>query len=151
MEVELAGHELAALKEGGAMLVKATGNNDRFADVKSSLRAGQPEITLHFDHQRLSQLNMTASDVAKRVANYVGGEVAGQYSIQDRKVDIRVRLAEQYRNSEQELAQIIINPQSEMPLPLSGCCPHQPRIGPSEITRIGQQRVAVGQRQPGLW
>lgn len=143
MEIELAGHELAALKEGGAMLVKALENNDRFADVKSSLRAGQPEITLHFDHQRLSQLNMTASDVAKRVANYVGGEVAGQYSIQDRKVDIRVRLAEQYRNSEQELAQIIINPQSEMPLPLSAVARISREIGPSEITRIGQQRVAV--------
>ena len=86
---------------------------------------------------------MTASDVAKRVANYVGGEVAGQYSIQDRKVDIRVRLAEQYRNSEQELAQIIINPQSEMPLPLSAVARISREIGPSEITRIGQQRVAV--------
>ncbi|MCT6699188.1 efflux RND transporter permease subunit [Rheinheimera sp. 4Y26] len=143
MEVELAGHELSALKEGSAMLVKQLETNDRFADVKSSLRAGQPEITLHFDHQRLSQLNMTASDVAKRVANYVGGEVAGQYSIQDRKVDIRVRLSEQYRNSEQELAQIIINPQSEMPLPLSAVATISREIGPSEITRIGQQRVAV--------
>lgn len=143
MEIELAGHELAALKDGGVMLVNALENNDRFADVKSSLRAGQPEITLHFDHQRLSQLNMTASDVAKRVANYVGGEVAGQYSIQDRKVDIRVRLSEQYRNSEQELAQIIINPQSEMPLPLSAVARISREIGPSEITRIGQQRVAV--------
>jgi HAE1 family hydrophobic/amphiphilic exporter-1 len=100
-------------------------------------------ITLHFDHARLSQLGMTASDVAKRVANYVGGEVAGQFSIQDRKVDIRVRLAEQYRNSEQELAQIIINPGSVSPLPLSAVARISREVGPSEITRIGQQRVAV--------
>jgi len=58
-------------------------------------------------------------------------------------VDIRVRLSEQYRNSEQELAQIIINPQSEMPLPLSAVARISREIGPSEITRIGQQRVAV--------
>ena len=143
MEIEVAGHELATLKTASAELAVKLAALERFADVKSSLRDGQPEITLHFDHQRLAQLEMTASDVAKRVANYVGGEVAGQFSIADRKVDIRVRLAEQYRNSEQELAQIIINPQSELPLPLSAVATISREIGPSEITRIGQQRVAV--------
>ncbi|MBU1438576.1 MAG: efflux RND transporter permease subunit, partial [Gammaproteobacteria bacterium] len=143
MEIEVAGHELAALKSASADLANKLEALDRFADVKSSLRDGQPEISLHFDHQRLAQLEMTASDVAKRVANYVGGEVAGQFSIADRKVDIRVRLAEQYRNSEQELAQIIINPQSALPLPLSAVATISREIGPSEITRIGQQRVAV--------
>jgi len=143
LEIELAGHDLGNLKAAAEQVVRALEAQNRFTDIKSSLRSGQPEITLHFDHARLSQLGMTASDVAKRVANYVGGEVAGQYSIQDRKVDIRVRLAEQYRNSEQELAQIIINPGSASPLPLSAVAKISREIGPSEITRIGQQRVAV--------
>ncbi|WP_031565655.1 efflux RND transporter permease subunit [Rheinheimera texasensis] len=143
LEIELAGHDLGNLKAASEQVVRALEAQSRFTDIKSSLRSGQPEITLHFDHARLSQLGMTASDVAKRVANYVGGEVAGQYSIQDRKVDIRVRLAEQYRNSEQELAQIIINPGSASPLPLSAVAKISREIGPSEITRIGQQRVAV--------
>jgi HAE1 family hydrophobic/amphiphilic exporter-1 len=143
MEIELSGHDLPALKNASDLLTQQMAQDRRFADIKSSLRAGQPEITLHFDHQRLSQLGLTAADVAKRVANYVGGELAGQYSISDRKVDIRVRLAEQYRNSEQELAQIIINPQSELPLPLSAVARISRDIGPSEITRIGQQRVAL--------
>jgi HAE1 family hydrophobic/amphiphilic exporter-1 len=143
MEIELAGHDLATLKLAADQLVLKMEANGRFSDIKSSLRAGQPEITLHFDHGRLAQLGFQASDVAKRVANYVGGEVAGQYSIQDRKVDIRVRLAEQFRDSEQELAQIIINPSSPSPLPLSAVATISREIGPSEITRIGQQRVAV--------
>jgi HAE1 family hydrophobic/amphiphilic exporter-1 len=143
LEIELAGHDLGNLKAASEQVMQALEAQNRFTDIKSSLRSGQPEITLHFDHARLSQLGMTASDVAKRVANYVGGEVAGQYSIQDRKVDIRVRLAEQYRNSEQELAQIIINPGSASPLPLSAVANISREIGPSEITRIGQQRVAV--------
>ena len=143
MEIELAGHDLPSLKIAADQLVQTMEANGRFSDIKSSLRAGQPEITLHFDHGRLAQLGFQASDVAKRVANYVGGEVAGQYSIQDRKVDIRVRLAEQFRDSEQELAQIIINPSSPSPLPLSAVATISREIGPSEITRIGQQRVAV--------
>ncbi len=143
MEIELSGHDLVTLKQAADTLVATLEANDRFSDVKTSLRQGQPEITLHFDHDRLAQLGFQASDVAKRVANYVGGEVAGQYSIQDRKVDIRVRLAEKFRDSELQLAQIIINPSSPSPLPLSAVATISREIGPSEITRIGQQRVAV--------
>lgn len=143
LEIELSGHDLNSLKATSDQLAKLLAANDRFTDIKSSLRSGQPEITLHFHHDRLSQLGLTAADVSKRVANYIGGEIAGQYSINDRKVDIRVRLAENFRHSEQQLSQIIINPNSESPLPLSAVADIKREVGPSEITRIGQQRVAL--------
>ncbi|PKM20519.1 MAG: acriflavin resistance protein [Gammaproteobacteria bacterium HGW-Gammaproteobacteria-15] len=143
LEVELSGYELPELKTAADNLVAALEADARFTDVKTSLRPGQPEITLYFNHGLLSQLGMTSHEVAKRVAAYVGGELAGQYSVNDRKVDIRVRLAEQYRQTEQQLAQLIINPGSTRPLPLSAVARIERETGPSEITRIGQQRVAV--------
>ena len=143
LEIELSGYELAQLKTAADKLLIALDADDRFTDVKTSLRPGQPEITLYFNHALLSQLGLNSHDVAKRVAAYVGGEVAGQYSVNDRKVDIRVRLAEQYRQSEQQLAQLIINPDSDKPLPLSAVAEIKRETGPSEITRIGQQRVAL--------
>ncbi|MDP2713708.1 efflux RND transporter permease subunit [Rheinheimera sp.] len=143
LEVELSGYELPQLKSAADNLVAALEADGRFTDVKTSLRPGQPEITLYFNHGLLSQLGMNSHDVAKRVAAYVGGELAGQYSVNDRKVDIRVRLAEQYRQTEQQLAQLIINPGSDKPLPLSAVAEIKRETGPSEITRIGQQRVAV--------
>lgn len=143
LEVELSGYELPQLKAAADALVAALEADRRFTDVKTSLRPGQPEITLYFNHALLSQLGMSSYDVAKRVAAYVGGELAGQYSVNDRKVDIRVRLSEQYRQTEQQLAQLIINPGSDKPLPLSAVAEVKRETGPSEITRIGQQRVAV--------
>ena len=143
LEIEIAGHDLVALNKASQQFVAVMEQHDRFTDIKTSLRRGQPEITLHFDHLRLAQLGLTASDVAKRVANYVGGEVAGQFSVQDRKVDIRVRLAEEFRSSEQDLAQVIVNPGAASPVPLSAVARIEREVGPSEITRIGQQRVAV--------
>ena len=143
LEIEFAGYELPALTAVSEQFVARLAQDPRFIDVKSTLRAGQPEISLHFDQQRLSQLGLTAADISKRVANYVGGEIAGQFTISDRKVDIRVRLAAADRNSIQQLAQIIINPQSATPLPLAAVADIRHAIGPSEITRINQQRVAV--------
>ncbi|KKO45332.1 acriflavin resistance protein [Arsukibacterium ikkense] len=143
LEIELTGYELPDLKLAADQLVASLAAEPRFTDVKTSLRPGQPEITLYFDHARLAQLGMTAQQVAKRVAVYVGGEVAGQYSVNDRKIDIRVRLAEQFRQSEQQLAALIINPGSAQPLPLSAVADIRRELGPSEITRVAQQRVAI--------
>ena len=143
LEIELTGFELTELKQAADQLVTSLAAEPRFTDVKTSLRPGQPEITLYFDHARLAQLGMTAQQVAKRVDVFVGGEVAGQYSVNDRKIDIRVRLAEEYRQTEQQLAALIINPGSAQPLPLSAVADIRRELGPSEITRVAQQRVAI--------
>lgn len=143
LEIEVSGYELPQLKNAADLLVLALEAEGRFTDVKSSLRPGQPELTLYFNHDVLSQLGMTSGEVAKRVAAYIGGDIAGQFSVNDRKVDIRVRLDEEYRQTEQQLAQLIINPGSNKPLPLSAVADIRRETGPSEITRIGQQRVAI--------
>lgn len=143
LEIEISGYDLSQLADSAERLMASLSSDGRFTDIKSSLRPGQPEITLYFDHARLAQLGMTAQQVAKRVATYIGGEVAGQYSVNDRKIDIRVRLAEQYRQYELQLAELIINPGAAQPLPLSAVAQIRREIGPSEITRVGQQRVAV--------
>ncbi len=143
LEIEISGYDLVPLADTAERLMAGLANEGRFTDIKSSLRPGQPEITLYFDHARLAQLGMTAQQVARRVATYIGGEVAGQYSVNDRKIDIRVRLAEQYRQYELQLAELIINPGAAEPLPLSAVAQIRREIGPSEITRVGQQRVAI--------
>ncbi len=143
LEIEITGYDLGQLASSAEQLVALLASEPRFSDVKSSLRPGQPEITLYFDHARLAQLGMTAQQVAKRVAIYIGGEVAGQYSVNDRKIDIRVRLAEQYRQYELQLAELIINPGAAEPLPLSAVAQIRRELGPSEITRVAQQRVAI--------
>lgn len=143
LEIEISGYDLTQLSQSAERLTTLLASEGRFTDIKSSLRPGQPEITLYFDHARLAQLGMTSQQVARRVATYIGGEVAGQYSVNDRKIDIRVRLAEQYRQYELQLAELIINPGAAEPLPLSAVAEIRREIGPSEITRVGQQRVAI--------
>ncbi|HEX5794135.1 MAG TPA: efflux RND transporter permease subunit, partial [Rheinheimera sp.] len=54
LEVELSGYELPQLKTAADNLVAALEADGRFTDVKTSLRQGQPEITLYFNHGLLS-------------------------------------------------------------------------------------------------
>ncbi|WOH38679.1 efflux RND transporter permease subunit [Thalassotalea fonticola] len=143
IEVELAGFDLDLLKRYSDKISNKLNDNKRFIDVKTSLQNGHPEIKVFFDHQRLAQLGLTAPQVAKLLATKVGGSIASQYSLKDKKIDILVRADEASRDSVNDIKQIIINPQSDKAIPLSAVADVRLSVGPSEITRISQQRAAV--------
>lgn len=143
LEIELVGYDLGMLRRYGEQIVESLEANNRFADVKSSLQAGNPELKIHFDHAKLAQLGLSSPDVATLVAAKIGGEVASKYSINDRKVDILVRTQEAQRDSAADVAQIIVNPGATRPITLDTVADIETSIGPSEITRVGQERVAI--------
>lgn len=143
LEVQITGYDLGMLRTQADKLVTMLEGNERFADVKTSLKAGHPELKIYFDHARLAQIGLTASEVSKMVAAKVGGEVASRYTIDDRKVDILVRTQTQQRDSAEDIANMIVNPGQSPAVPLGAVADIRMSVGPSEITRIGQERVAV--------
>lgn len=143
IQIELQGYDLSVLQRASDDLIRALEIEPRFADVTSSLRIGNPELKIDFNHAALSRLNLDASTAAKLVAAQIGGEVATQYSMADRKVDILVRTAKTQRDQIEDIGKIIINPGAEQPVPLHAVAKVFLSNGPSEITRVGQQRVAL--------
>lgn len=143
LEIQISGYDLGMLRRYSDKMVELLQNDSRFVDVKSTLQSGNPEMRIHFDHAKLAQLGLTAPAVSKLIAAKVGGEVASQYSIDDRKVDILVRTQEQERDSAADISQIIVNPGKSPAIPLDAVADIELSTGPSEITRLSQQRVAV--------
>ncbi|WP_088328324.1 efflux RND transporter permease subunit [Lacimicrobium sp. SS2-24] len=143
LEIEISGYQLDALSEQADRLVALMQKEPRFVDVKSSLEAGHPELKIYFNHGRLAQLGLTAAEVAKLVSAKVGGEIASRYSIDDRKVDILVRSQTDQRDSIADIGTMIVNPGQSPAIVLDAVADIQMSVGPSEITRVGQERVAV--------
>lgn len=143
LEIEIVGYNLDELANVGNEVANRLSQNVRFADVKSNLQEGNPELRIYFDHARLAQLGLDAPSVSKLVATKVGGEVASRFSVNDRKVDILVRSMDEQRDSSADIAQLIVNPGGTTAVPLSAVADIERDIGPSQITRIGQQRVVV--------
>jgi len=143
LEIELSGYDLVQLKQSADQLVKALSESDRFSDINTTLRDGQPEISIRFDHARLAALGMDAPTVANRIAQRVGGTIASQFTVRDRKVDILVRSELNERDQISDIESLIINPNSAQPIPLSAIATIDLQIGPSAINRISQQRVAI--------
>jgi len=143
LEIELRGQDLAAVTKAGAKLKKMMEGSSHFADIKSTVEEGFPEVQIRFDQDRAAKLGLTTRQIADQVVSKVRGDVATRYSFRDRKIDVLVRSRESERNSVESIRKLIVNPQSEHPVTLDAVADVVATIGPSEIHRVDQVRVAV--------
>ncbi|MFH1851856.1 MAG: efflux RND transporter permease subunit [Candidatus Neomarinimicrobiota bacterium] len=143
VEVEVAGYDLKKLQRISNDIAARLESSSRFADVKSTMESGHPEIQIYFDRERAAALNLPVYEIANRVVSKVRGEIATKYSWRDRKIDVLVRARDEDRNSVELIKNLIINPGSDRPVPLTAVADVVVETGPGEIRRTGQERVAL--------
>ena len=143
IEIEVAGYELLHLKRVSGEIARRLEASPRFADVKSTMESGHPEIQIRFDRDRCAALGLPVYQIADRVVANVRGEVATRYSWHDRKIDVLVRARDEDRNSVEQIRRILINPESDRPIPLEAVADIVVDTGPGEIRRVDQERVAL--------
>jgi len=143
LEVVVAGYDLDRLRAAAEQVRAKMVADDRFADVKTTVEAGNPEIQIVFDQERASQLGLVVRDLADRVVNSVRGEIATRYKLRDKQIDVLVRSVDTRAASIEEVRNLIVNPGSEFPVTLSAVADVQLATGPAEVRRLGQERVAV--------
>lgn len=143
LEIELVGHDPAALRTASERLMARLAATGRFTDLRSSIERGQPEVRIEFDHERLASLGLSSRQVADQIVRAVRGEVATRLRSEDRRIDIVVRLPPERRRSVEDLAELLVNPQSGRPVRLASVARIVVDEAPSEIRRVNQQRVAI--------
>ena len=143
LEIELRGQDLREIEVAGRKLAGLLNDSDRYADVKSTVEAGFPEIQIRFDQERAAALGLTTRQIADLVVRKVRGEVATRYSFRDRKIDVLVRAQQSDRASVDDIRRLIVNPESERPVTLDSVAEVVSAVGPSEIHRVDQTRVAI--------
>ena len=143
LEIEIQGYDLESLRAASDEALRRLRAADRFADVESSLERGHPEVQIFFDQERAAALGLTVKQISDQVVGKIRGKVATRYSWRDRKIDVLVRLAEDERQSIDAVRELIVNPESERPVPLSSVAEIRVAEGPSEIRRSDQERIAL--------
>lgn len=141
LQIEVSGYDLDDLAEASRTLVQAMSASDRFADIKSTVERGNPEIQIVFDQERAAKLGLTVRDIADRVVASVRGEVATRYTWRDKKIDVLVRSVDTRHSSIDEVRRLIVNPEAERPVSLDAVATVSVSSGPAEIRRVAQERV----------
>ncbi|MFT3756750.1 MAG: efflux RND transporter permease subunit [Pseudoxanthomonas sp.] len=143
LEVEIEGNDLETLRVAGNKLAGMLRANPHYADVKSTVEQGFPEIQILFDQDRAAALGLTTRQIADAVVNKIKGSVATRYSFRDRKIDVLVRVRESERSSVEDIRRLIVNPSAGTPVELASVADVVATTGPSEIHRTDQHRVAI--------
>lgn len=143
ISIELAGYDLNELKKYAKQFAQLMDKSPEFVDVANSQRKGQPELAIHFNQQKIAQLGLSTPDIARLLAVQIGGNVASKYTLLDRKIDILVRSDIKERDSITDLQELVINPGSNHPITLGSISDIVETVGPAQINRVNQQRVAV--------
>lgn len=108
LEIEIRGYDLDALAKGGQRLADLMKASPRFADIKSTVEGGYPEIQIRFDQDRAAAVGLTTRDIADRLVRKVKGEVATRYDFRDRKIDVLVRARASDRGSIDDIRNLVI-------------------------------------------
>jgi len=143
LEIEIQGYDLDSLRLASDEVLGRLRKSKSFADVESSLERGHPEIQIYFDQERAAALGLTVKQLSDQVVGKIRGTVATRFSWRDRKIDVLVRVSETERQSIAAVRQLIINPESEFPVPLSSVAEIRVAEGPAEIRRGDQERMAL--------
>ncbi|MBS0194846.1 MAG: efflux RND transporter permease subunit [Proteobacteria bacterium] len=143
LEIELSGPDYATIQQAGQRMAQLLRGNRHYADVKSTVEQGFPEIRIHFDQARAAALGLTTRQVADIVVNKVKGNVATRFNFRDQKIDVLVRASAADRSSVDAIRKLIVNPGSATPVTLDAVADVEQTVGPSEIHRADQVRVAV--------
>ena len=143
VEVEIRGYNLEVLSRLASVIVERMRAIEGLADVKSSTEGGNPELQVRFDRRRLAALDLSLAGAAETLRSKIQGRVATDIQRQDRKIDIRLRADESYRESAADLMNLNVAQRERTAIPLSAVADVELVEGPAEIRRAEGNRVAV--------
>ena len=143
IEVEIRGYNLVLLRRLADSLSESMRGIPGIEDVKSSTEGGSPELQIRFDRTLLAKFGLTIADVAPVIRTKVQGTIATDIQRQDRAIDIRLQVAEEFRDSVADLERMIVAQVGGTDLPLSAVATIEEVEGPAEIRRAEGERVAV--------
>lgn len=140
LAIKLYGDDLETLAEKAQEISQVVGQVRGAADLQVDQVSGTPQLVLRVDRQAVARYGMNVEDVQETIRASVGGEVAGQIFEGIRRFDIFVRFAEEYRSTQNAIADILVAGPGAVRVPLSELVEIEELVGPRQLTREDNQR-----------
>jgi cobalt-zinc-cadmium resistance protein CzcA len=141
--IKLFGDDLDVLKATARQIEAAIRGIDGAADVTVEQITGQPVLEIAADRAAIARHGIAVADVLD-VVDAVGTRHAGEVREGDRRFEISVRLAEDYRDDPAKLGTVLVPAPGGERIPLAQLVTMREVSGPTTIQREwGKRRVVV--------
>jgi HAE1 family hydrophobic/amphiphilic exporter-1 len=109
-------------------------------DVDSTFEGGNPELQVHLDRRKSSDLGIEAADIASTLRIMVAGDKITTYREGDELYDVRLRLTPESRNRPDVIRGVTIPSETVGQVRIDNVVNFVPGTGPAQIDRQERQR-----------
>lgn len=138
--VKIYGDDLNKLDEIANKVLEQIRNVDGIKDVGILRNVGQPEVSVVLDREKMAAYGVTLSDAQAVLEMAFGGKTATQKYEGEKKFDVRVRYAKEYRKDENDIANIKVPTIDKVKIPLKEIATIHKVTGPAFIYRDNTKR-----------
>jgi HAE1 family hydrophobic/amphiphilic exporter-1 len=154
VELAVQGRNWDKLVEYSETIIERLNATGLVTDTDSDYLLGKPEIQIIPDRERAAERGVSIQAISQTVNALVGGVIAGQYSSEGHRYDVRVRLREQDMDRIDQLRRLYVRNNRGELIPLSEVVQVREDRALAQINRHDRERsikifanVAAGQSQ----
>jgi cobalt-zinc-cadmium resistance protein CzcA len=140
LDVKIFGPDLNILEEKGSEIKRVLGRVDGIKEITLVQELGQPSLTVAVDRNKIAHYGLNVADVNGLIEAAVGGTAATQVVQGERLFDLVVRLAPQFRETPEQIGNILISTPAGGQVPLREVADIQIANGASFIYRQDNSR-----------
>ncbi len=140
--VQLRGHtSLRELDELADRFIAELAKRPGFVDLHKSLSLGMPELVVQPDREKAAAVGVDAREIAEAIQLMIGGRDVGVFQDGTSRVDIRMRLADQYRQDPEAIRRLYVRTRTGDVVELRNLVDIRMAASPSMIQRSNRQRT----------
>jgi HAE1 family hydrophobic/amphiphilic exporter-1 len=142
-QVNLAGPDLAQLSRYGDQLIAELKKEPGLVDLDTTLSLRKPEVQVLVDREAASDLGVPVGTVADTLRVLVGGLPVSKFREGDEQYDVWLRAEARDRATIQSLYQLTLPSPSVGLVKLASLARLVDERGPTEIERLGRERIVT--------
>jgi len=143
--IKLYGDDLSILSQKAEEIGKRVTNIDGVADMKVEATAGQPQITINYNRNKIAQYGLQISDLNTLVETAFAGGVAGTIFEGERRFDLVVRVSQELRQDLNSIKNLFVSLPNGSQIALKEVADINFKPGPMQISRDNtNRRVHIG-------
>ncbi len=140
VQFNVRGKDYAELNEDAAKLMALMVKSGGYVDLDTTFRGGKPELAVTIDRDRAADLGIPVATIAMTLRTLLAGEKATEVTTGGERLDVRVRLGDEFRRRPEDLLAQRVRTQSGALVRLSEVVTIGEGTGPAKIERQNRQR-----------
>lgn len=140
IELQIRGFNLEEHRKLGLALQQKLNALPYVGETVFSMADQKPQLEVDFDRKKLAGLGLSAGTLSQAVSVAFQGKTVAMYSDDGDEYDIKMRYDEKYRSDVDNLLKMPVVTATGGVVPLDNIADIETRLGPTDITRLDQER-----------